>query len=135
MKQTTLEELEEAKEELLLAERSISLARSQNSQRCPQQFATIAAGPSTMLANAACASRRVATFAKCKVMCWQSASAAKILQLLLVVLEVLEEGEDTRSRLDSRDQNCCRTGRKPRQEEELRRACLRRCWQPTQELF
>ena len=67
MKLTTLEELQEAKEELLLAE--TSLARSQISHRCPQQFATVAAGPSTMLANAACASRRIAAFAKCKVTC------------------------------------------------------------------
>ena len=128
MKQTTLKELQEAKEELLVAERSINLARSQRPQRCPQQFATVAAGPGTMLENAACTSRRIAAFTKCKVACWQSASAAKILQLLLVVLEVLEKGEDTKSRLDSRDQNCCCTGGKPRQDEEVRRACLRRCW-------
>ena len=83
-----------------------------------------------MLANAACASRRIAAFAKCKITCWESASAAKMLQLLLVVLEVLEEGKDTKNRLDNRDQNFCRTRRKPRQEEELGRVCLRRFWHP-----
>ena len=58
-----------------------------------------------------------------------------MLQQLLEVLEVLAEVGDIRSQLHSRDLKCCLMGRRPKREEELRRAYSRRCWQLIRELF
>ena len=114
---------------------SNSLDRNQNFELSSQQSATAAAGPATMQVNAPRALQRFAAIATCRVTCCQSVSAARMLQQLLEVLEVLAEVGDIRSRLHSRDLNCCHMGRKPRREEELRRVCSRRCLRPMQELF
>ena len=90
-----------------MASISNSLDRNQNFQLSSQQSATAAAGPATMQVSAACALRRFAAIARCRVTCCQSVSAARMLQQLLEVLEVLADVGDIRSRLHSRDLNCC----------------------------